>query len=209
MEARLVGEKNEAVEKERKANEAELAKLRGEHDAELERLRVECESRVSLVSEKLANAQIDVDSLKEKLSESLKDYRASIEKLQQASKARLIKMKKKINTCTLALSVIDKGFFGDEESMLGQLIKSVTQPEAKKTTASDLNETGGDATSEQEPAFEFDEASFRGIVEKKRETMMESSKESESVREELARVRDELETAQTKLVRSEAKIKVG
>lgn len=94
----------------------------------------------------------------------------------------------------------------ESDTMLGQLIKSVSQTEGKKT-AVDPNETSESAGSEQEVVFVFDEVKLRELVDEKRESLG-NSREFESMKVEISRLRDELDANQHKLVKAEAKIKV-
>lgn len=141
----------------------------------------------------------------DKLTESLKDYRASIEKLQLASKQRHAKMKKKVNNCVAVLSMIDSSLFGSDVTF-GQFIKSLSQPETKKAAAPTESTEASPEPAATEEAFEFDEKKFIDLVDKKRHEM-ESSKETERLREEIESVKQELESTQAKLIRAEAKIK--
>lgn len=114
-------------------------------------------------------------------------------------------MKKKVNNCVTVLSMIDSSLFGSDVTF-SQFIKSLSQPETKKTAAPTESTEASPEPAANEEAFEFDEKKFIDLVDKKRHEM-ESSKETERLREEIERVKQELESTQAKLVRAEAKIK--
>lgn len=173
------------------------------------------QNELKISDEKLKNAQIDITCLQEKLNESLKDYRGSIEKLQLASKQRLLKMKKKLANSSLVLSLIEKNLFDQEDHdsssnlLFTQFINNLNQSESSKkpTTESNMSDSQSSISIEEVVNFEFDETKFRELIENKK-AQFQRLKESESFKIEIKNLNDELEAFKLKFNKAEIKFKV-
>ncbi len=99
---------------------------------------------------------------------------------------------------------MEKNIFSLSETepyILSQFIKSLSLSDGKKI--GDSNET----VEGSEELFEFDEVKFKNWIDQLR-PFFEKSKEIDDLREEIVRVREELESKEVKSTRNEARIKV-
>jgi chromosome segregation ATPase len=227
------------VEKEmREAIETAQASLIADREEQLEaaRGREAAHNReLAAVKQQLANAEIDLASMKDKVNEGLRDYRTSIDKLKQANNQRAVKMKKKLVNCQTVLGLIEKNLFqmGEEDNgeagsskpssglftqFLNTLIESKKQEQGgpnDSTVTVDTNVNDENASSVATVSLEFDENRFRELIENKRQEIerLRNFSSLESVANELnetvAKLREELSAVKASSARAESKLKVN
>jgi hypothetical protein len=237
-EANLIAEREKFNVEEREA-ERRAAQLAESHKQQLNELKLELDKAHEIeknkLIEKLRIAEIDVATCKEKMNESLQDYKQTIDKLKQANNQRLLKLKKKLTNCVLLLNLIDKNIIQlrqEEASNKGNnntfnlltLFLSSLQSNNEKSnnrtqTQSDAsvisNDSSGDGSSLSSTnsdeaslaAFEFDEAKFKEFIQSKREHFEKSLKLAESF-DEVQQLRAQLESLNNELKIKEEKYKV-
>ena len=194
--------------------------LNKQHDDKLTQLKTRFEADVIDLSQKSQNFQIDLNSAEEKLAESLKDYKASIEKLKQASHQRYLKAKKKLTNAVNALDLVARSLFDEEENrkLLSGFVSGLSLNDKGKQSEAN----NGDDTANNEDALEFDEVKFKEIIENKKnkieknQKLIEGLKEIEKLKKEkielsdnLTKFQDQTESLKTKIAQIESKSKVS
>jgi hypothetical protein len=234
-EANLVAEREKFLIEQREA-ERRIRELAESHKQQLKELKQELEkaneTEKNKIAEKLRIAEIDLATCKEKMNESLHDYKQTIDKLKQANNQRLLKLKKKLANCVILLNLIDKNVMqicqeetsnkGNNLNLLTLFLNSLQSNNEKSNkaapaqgdTSSINNDSSGDGASlssnnndEASLTFEFDEAKFKEFIQSRRDYFEKSLKFVESFNE-AQQLRIQLESLSNELKFKEEKYKV-